>query len=125
MLRQAIERLFYSESLKIGDARLPKAKIRSYLWLLDSEVLLSVMESLKECEGRIVNPMAYLMSTIINTICEKESGYLISMPPEFIQPEDIYAPPDDYDEGDEPNGYFYANGPASDFGPFGAVRGSP
>lgn len=98
MLQQAVERLFYSESLKIGDARLPKAKIRSYLWLLDADILISVMESVKACEGRIVNPMAYLMSTIINTICEKESGFLISMPSEYIRPEEIYAPPEDYNE---------------------------
>ncbi len=116
MLQQAIERLFYSESLKIGDARLPKAKIRSYLWLLDSEVLVSVMESLKKCEGRIVNPTAYLMSTIINTICEKESSLLISMPPEYIRPEEIYAPPEDYEEGDEDNDDLYAKGPGNAFG---------
>lgn len=125
MLQQAIERLFYSDSLKIGDARLPKVKIRSYLWLLDSEVLLSVMESVKKCEGRIINPTAYLMSTIINTICEKESGYLISMPAEYIRQEDIYAPPEDYDEGDEQNGAIYAYRSASDFRSAPAVWGSP
>lgn len=125
MLQQAIERLFYSESLKIGDAKLPKAKIRSYLWLLDSEVLLSVMESVKQCEGRIVNPTAYLMSTIINTICEKESSLIISLPPEFIRSEDIYAPPEDYDEGDEQNGDIYAGRPTSDFRPAPAVWSNP
>ena len=39
MLVQAVERLYYSESLKIGDARLPQAKVRSYLNLLDCETL--------------------------------------------------------------------------------------
>ena len=125
MLQQAIERLFYSESLKIGDARLPKARIRSYLWLLDSEVMLSVVESVKKWEGRIVNPMAYLMSTIINTICEKESGYLISMPSEYIRPEEIYATSEDYDEGDKQDGDLYANRPASNFRSASAVWGSP
>lgn len=125
MLIQAIERLFYSESLKIGDAKLPKAKIRSYLWLLDTEVLQTVMESVKKCEGRIVNPTAYLMSTIINTICEKESGFLISLPAEFIRTEDIYAPPEDYDEGDEQDGDLYASRPASDLRPAPAVWSSP
>lgn len=125
MLQQAIERLFYSESLKIGDAKLPKAKIRSYLWLLDTEVLQTVMESVKQCEGRIVNPTAYLMSTIINTICEKESGFLISLPPEYIRTEDIYAAPEDYDEGDEQDGHIYAGRSESDFRPASAVWGSP
>lgn len=123
MLQQAIERLFYSESLKIGDARLPKAKIRSYLWLLDTEVLISVMESIKTCEGRIVNPMAYLMSTIINTICEKESGTLVRLPPEFIQPEDIYASAEEYEEGAENDGHLCTGRPASDFRSTGAIRG--
>ena len=125
MLIQAIERLFYSESLKIGNAKLPKAKIRSYLWLLDTEVLQTVMESVKNCEGRIVNPMAYLMSTIINTICEKESSLIISLPPDYIRNEDIYAPPEDYDEGDEQDGDLYASRPASDLRPAPAVWSSP
>lgn len=125
MLRQAIERLFYSESLKIGDARLPKAKIRSYLWLLDADILISVMESVKTCESKIVNPTAYLMSTIINAICEKESGFLISLPPEYIRQEEIYTPPENYDEGDEENAQLYAYRPASDLRPAPAVWGSP
>ena len=125
MLIQAIERLFYSESLKIGDAKLPKAKIRSYLWLLDAEVLQTVMESVKNCEGRIVNPTAYLMSTIINTICEKESSLIISLPSDYIRNEDIYAPPEDYDEGDESYAAICTNRPASDFRPAPAVWSSP
>ena len=125
MLIQAIERLFYSESLKIGDAKLPKAKIRSYLWLLDAEVLQSVMESVKKCEGRIVNPTAYLMSTIINTICEKESSLIISLPPNYIRNEDIYAPPEDYDEGDEQDGNIYAQRPGSTFGSSAPVWSNP
>lgn len=125
MLIQAIERLFYSESLKIGNAKLPKAKIRSYLWLLDAEVLQTVMESVKNCEGRIVNPTAYLMSTIINTICEKESSLIISLPPDYIRNEDIYVPPEDYDEGDEQDGDLYASRPASDLRPAPAVWSSP
>lgn len=125
MLQQAIERLFYSESLKIGDARLPKAKIRSYLWLLDTDILLSVLESVKNCEGRIVNPTAYLMSTIINTICEKESGYIISMPSEYIRPEEIFAASGEDDEGDEQDGDFYAKRPGNTFGPAAPVWSNP
>ena len=108
MLKQAIERLFYSESFKVGDARLPKSKIRSYLWLLDADILNSVMESVKVCESTVVNPMAYLMSTIINTICEKESSFLINLPPEYIRQDEIYTPPKNYNEGDEQDGDIYA-----------------
>lgn len=125
MLKQAIERLFYSESFKVGDARLPKAKIRSYLLLLDADILNSVMESVKACESTVINPMAYLMSTIINAICEKESGFLISLPPEYIRQDEIYTPPENYDEGDEENAQLYSYRPASDFRPAPTVRSSP
>lgn len=125
MLQQAIERLFYSESLKIGDARLPKEKIRSYLWLLDTNILISVMESVKACQGWIANPTAYLMSTIINTICEKESGTLIRLPAEFIQPEDIYATAEEYEEGDDNDGHLCTGRPAGDFRSAGTVWRDP
>lgn len=126
MLAQAIERLYYSESLKIGDARLPQAKIRSYLWLLNADILITVLDAMKQNEGRIKNPMAYLMSTIINTICEQESGLILSLPSECIGNEDLYAPAaESYEEGDDMDGYIYTNGSASDFGSFGTVRGSP
>ncbi len=125
MLKQAIERLFYSESFKVGDARLPKAKIQSYLLLLDADILNSVMESVKACESTVINPMAYLMSTIINAICEKESGFLISLPPEYIRQDEIYTPPENYDEGDEGNAQLYSYRPASDFRSAPTVRSSP
>ena len=97
MLIQAVERLYYSESLKIGNAVLPKSAVRNYLNLLDGEVLMSTVASLKANEGRIVNPMAYLMSTIINTICEKESDLILNLPAQYVSTEDIYAY-DDYVE---------------------------
>ena len=40
---------------------------------------MSTVESMKANEGRIVNPMAYIMSTIINTICEKESDLILML----------------------------------------------
>lgn len=126
MLMQAVERLFYSDYLKIGDARLPRAKVRSYLHLLNADILISVLDSMKQNEGRIINPMAYLMSTIINTICEQQSGLILSLPSEYIGNEDLYAPAaESYEEGDDTDGHFYASGPTSDFRPFSTVRGSP
>lgn len=126
MLAQAIERLYYSEYLKIGNAKLPRDKIRSYLWLLSADILITVLNAMKKNEGRIKNPMAYLMSTIINTICEQESSLLLSLPAECITTEDLYAPAaENYDEGDDTDGYLYTHGSASDFGPSGTVRGSP
>lgn len=92
MIRNAIERLYYSETVKIGNARLPQAKVRSYLNLLESDSVIAAIESMKKHEEHIVNPTAYLMSTLFNSICEKDSGLLLSLPPEYLNSEDLYMP---------------------------------
>ena len=92
MIRNAIERMYYSETLKIGNARLPQAKVRSYLNLLDSESVIEVIESMKKNEEHIVNPTAYLMSTLFNSICEKYSSLILSLPSEYLSSEDLYMP---------------------------------
>lgn len=90
MFVAAIERLYYTQTLKIGDARLPQEKVRSYLHLLTSSVLMTVLESMQKNEERIVNPTAYLMSTIINSVCEQESDLILSLPPGCQGPADFY-----------------------------------
>lgn len=94
MLVQAVERLYYTETLKIGNARLPQAKVRSYLNLLSAEVFMSVLQTMKQNEERIINPMAYLMSTIINTICEQESDLILRLPESYVDESKFYAPPE-------------------------------
>ena len=98
MLRNAIERLYYSDTLKIGNARLPQSKVRSYLSLLDSDTVMAAIESMKHNDQRIVNPTAYLMSTLFNCICEKDSGLILSLPTEYIGNDDLYMPADGYGE---------------------------
>lgn len=92
MLRNAIERLYYSDTLKIGNARLPQAKVRSYLSLLDSDSVMAALDSMKRNEQHIVNPTAYLMSTLFNSICEKESGLILNLPPDYVSSNDLYIP---------------------------------
>ena len=92
MLRNAIERLYYSDTLKIGNARLPQAKVRSYLSLLDSDSVMAALDSMKRNEQHIVNPTAYLMSTLFNSICEQESSLILGLPPEYISNDDLYIP---------------------------------
>lgn len=101
MLIQAIERLYYTENLKIGNARLPQAKVRSYLNLLNEDILISVLNTMKENEQRIINPTAYLMSMIINTICEKESELILNLPSQYVNDKDFYTT----DEGDDKDAY--------------------
>lgn len=128
MLIQAIERLYYSESLKIGNAILPQAKVRSYLNLLDCDTLISTVETMKSNEERIINPMAYIMSTIINTICEKDGDLILSLPARYVSQKDLYAPPDSLrgaEEGEDEDGDLYESRPTGDFGPTKSVRGSP
>ncbi len=96
MIRSAIERLYYSDTLKIGNARLPQAKVRSYLNLLDADSVMAALESMKRNENSIVNPTAYLMSTLFNSICEKDSGLILSLPPEYLSSDDIYMPAQDF-----------------------------
>lgn len=72
MLIQAIESLYYSESLKIGNAILPQAKVRSYLNLLDCDTHISMIETMKSNEGRTIYP---LLSSRKN---KKSNGYLFS-----------------------------------------------
>ena len=95
MIRNAIERLYYSETVKIGNAKLPQAKVRSYLNLLEADSVIAAIESMKKNEERIVNPTAYLMSTLFNSICEKDSGLILSLPPEYLNSEDLYMPAND------------------------------
>lgn len=92
MFTQAVERLYYSENLRVGNAVLPRSKIRGYLNYLTSDIFLTVLQTMKNNEERIANPMAYLMSTIINTICEQESDLILSLPKEYVNESDFYAP---------------------------------
>ena len=101
MFVAAIERLYYSEIVKVGNARLPREKVRSYLNYLTSDILMSALDSMQQSEERIINPTAYLMSTIINTICEQESDLILSLPPQYQRPEDFYAGWDATDDDEE------------------------
>lgn len=94
MLKNAIERMYYSNTLKIGEARFPQSKVREYLQLLNSDILISVLEKMKENGDRITNPTAYLMSLIFNAICEKDSNFILDLPPDYLSFEDLYIPHD-------------------------------
>lgn len=90
VFENAIERLFFSASLKIGNAVLPQAKVRSHLWELDAIKLQAAEAKLHaNTERQIKNSTAYTMAVIFNTIWESESdlmvdpylNYLYHLPP--------------------------------------------
>lgn len=91
MLRGAIERLYYSTELHIGNAILPQGRIRSYLHFLTADHLIAALETLRKNERQIQNPTAYLMSVIFNGICEEQSDLILSLPPEYQTGGDFYA----------------------------------
>ncbi len=74
ILYDAIERLFYSKTFKIGNAVLPQDKVRSRLYELDAAVLQNALHSLHRNRDRpIKNITAYIMSVIFNSITEEYS----------------------------------------------------
>lgn len=73
ILYDALERMFYSDGLKIGNAKLPQDKVRSRMYEIDGSVLQSAMHNLHKNEREISNITAYVMSTIFNCITEEYS----------------------------------------------------
>ena len=78
VFENAIERLFYSDSFRIGNATLPQKRVRAKLRLLDCIVLQSAESKLAaNLERNVRNSTAYTMSTIFNCIAENESDLLV------------------------------------------------
>lgn len=72
-----LERLFYSNQLRIGKAVLPQANVRSRLWDLDATVLQAVQARLQRNQRDVKSSTAYVMAVIFNTICEAQSDLLV------------------------------------------------
>ena len=73
ILYDALERMYYSESLKVGDAILPQDKVRSRMYELNATLLQGVIDKLHTNDKQIKNITAYVMSTVFNTITEEYS----------------------------------------------------
>lgn len=78
VFENAIERLFFSDSFRIGNATLPQSRIRSRLHLLDCIILQTAEGKLRSnLDRKIKNSTAYTMATIFNCISESESDLLV------------------------------------------------
>lgn len=78
VFENAIERLYYSDSFRIGSATLPQCRVRAKLRLLDGMILRDVESKLAaNLEKNIRNSTAYTMATIFNCIAESESDLLV------------------------------------------------
>lgn len=77
VLENAVERLFYSESFRIGKAVLPQANVRSRLWDLDGVILQTAVGKLHSNQCNVKNSTAYTMAVIFNAICESQSDLMV------------------------------------------------
>lgn len=78
VFENAIERLFYSDSFRIGNATLPQSRVRAKLRLLDGMILRDAEAKLAaNLENNVKNSTAYIMATVFNCISESESDLLV------------------------------------------------
>lgn len=78
VMRRAIERLFYTQSLKIGEAVYPNEYIRRSLEKLDYFVLQEAVGKIAANTSRKVkNSSAYVVAVLFNTIMEAGSDLLV------------------------------------------------
>lgn len=98
MIRSVIERLYYSKIVKVGNAQIPQAKVRDYLTKLDAGIVIAAIENMRANEKQITNPTAYLMSTLFNSIFEKDISLFLNLPPQYLKDEDFYMPTKYFEE---------------------------
>lgn len=78
MFENAIERLYYSDSYRIGNATLPQSRVRAKLRRLDGMILREAERKLHENqEQNVKNSTAYTMAVLFNCIAESESDLLV------------------------------------------------
>ena len=78
VFENAIERLYYADSYRIGNATLPQSRVRAKLRRLDGMILREVEHKLRENrEENVKNSTAYIMAVLFNCIAEGESDLLI------------------------------------------------
>ena len=78
VFENAIERLYYCQTFRVGESILPQSRVRSRLYLLDSTILREAECKLAANVGRKVrNTTAYTMAVIFNCIAEAQSDLLL------------------------------------------------
>lgn len=78
VFENAIERLFYADSFRIGNATLPQSRVRAKLRRLDGMILREAESKLRANQERNVkNSTAYTMAVLFNYIAESESDLMI------------------------------------------------
>lgn len=78
VFENAIERLYYADSFRIGNATLPQSRVRAKLRRMDGMTLRETERKLRENqEENVKNSTAYIMAVLFNCIAESESDLMI------------------------------------------------
>ena len=78
VFENVIERLYYADSYRIGNATLPQSRVRARLRRLDGMILREAESKLRANQERNVkNSTAYTMAVLFNCIAESESDLMI------------------------------------------------
>lgn len=78
VFENAIERLFYSDSFRVGNATLPRCRVRHRLHELDAMVLRDAEQRLRANQERqIRNSTQYTMAVLFNCITEGDSDLIV------------------------------------------------
>lgn len=86
VMRQAIERLFYTQNLKIGDAVYPNGYIRQSLERLDYFVLQDAVGKVTgNISRKVKNSGAYVVAVLFNSIMEAGSDLLVDPNLNFLR----------------------------------------
>ncbi len=86
VMRQAIERLYYTQNLKIGDAVYPNGYIRQNLEKLDYNVLQAAIGKItSNTDRKIRNSSAYIVAVLFNSIMETESDLMVDPHLNFLR----------------------------------------
>ena len=91
MLEAAVRKLYYTDGLKVGNARLPQTEIRGLLRRVNEDTLIDVLEIMRKNETEIRNPTGYLYSLILNTVNAGQAETILELPGGMIGREMLYA----------------------------------
>jgi len=77
VVRDTVERLFFSDSVRVGQAVYPRDRIRFHLRRLDHEITQDALHRLHKNRDIIRNSSAYTTTVLFNTIMESKSDMLL------------------------------------------------
>lgn len=70
LLEHALQTMYFAESIKVNDARIPQAIVRQKLQQLNRDIIESAMLKLQTTKSVVINNIGYIISTIYNQIIE-------------------------------------------------------